>query len=67
MTSKLKARIKKLEKRTGHEPGAIPVEVFDRIVAGTMTDRHWRDWGPALDRLVSDMDCEATQPEDHRN
>jgi hypothetical protein len=55
MTKNLKARIKKLEKRAGTESGTIPVEVFDRILAGAMNSKDWQYWGAAVDKLVAGL------------
>lgn len=42
----LKARIRRLEKRSGINSRTPPIEFFDRLVDATLTEEEWQRWLP---------------------
>ena len=46
----LKTRILRLEQRQGFRAIVPPIEFFDRIVSGSVTQEEWQRWMPWLMR-----------------
>ena len=64
---KLKTRVQRLEQRTSFQPsGPPPIEYFDRLLNGTMTEQDRQRWSPwlqehLLDRGVKSKDVERLE------
>jgi hypothetical protein len=58
----LKARILRLEKlQNPHSDGKITIDVFDRIVNDTISDKEFLRWEPYLEEIFADREttCET--------
>ena len=64
---KLKTRVLRLEQRTSFQPsGPPPIEYFDRLLNGTVTEQDRQRWSPwlqehLLDRGVKSKDVEPLE------
>ncbi len=51
---RIKSRIERLERREGFDTsGPIPLAVFDRVIAGTISEAEFDRWLPAFERITA--------------
>ena len=51
---RIKSRIERLERREAFDAnGPIPLAVFDRVIAGTISEAEFDRWQPAFARIAA--------------
>ena len=55
---RIKSRIERLERREGFDAnGPIPLAVFDRVIAGTISEAEFDRWLPAFERITARIEA----------